>query len=78
MRILVSNDDGITAPGLAAIQKIAATLSDDIWIVAPETEQSCAAHSLSLRRPLRIRQIDERRFAVDGTPTDCVLLAIKD
>jgi 5'-nucleotidase len=78
MRILVTNDDGINAPGIAVLHTIAASLSDDIWVVAPETEQSCAAHSLSLRRPLRIRQITDRHFAVDGTPTDSVLLAIKE
>jgi 5'-nucleotidase len=78
MRILVTNDDGINAPGIGVLQMIASSLSDDVWVVAPETEQSCAAHSLSLRRPLRIRSITERHFAVDGTPTDCVLLAIKE
>lgn len=58
------------------LEKIARTLSDDVWVVAPETEQSGASHSLTLHRPLRMRQMGERRFAVDGTPTDCVLLAI--
>jgi 5'-nucleotidase len=75
-RILLSNDDGIHAPGLEVLEKIARTLSDDVWVVAPETEQSGASHSLTLHRPLRMRQMGERRFAVDGTPTDCVLLAI--
>ena len=75
-RILVTNDDGIHAPGLKVLEKIARALSDDVWVVAPETEQSGASHSLTLRRPLRVRQLGERRFAVDGTPTDCVLLAI--
>lgn len=78
MRILVTNDDGINAPGLAVLHQIAASLSDDVWIVAPETEQSCASHSLSLRRPLRIRSLTTHSYAVDGTPTDCVLLAIKE
>lgn len=78
MRILITNDDGIQAPGLEALKTIAATLSDDIWVVAPETEQSCASHSLSLRRPLRIRSLSPRIYAVDGTPTDCVLLAVKE
>lgn len=77
-RILISNDDGIEAPGIKVLARIAATLSDDVWVVAPETEQSGAGHSLTLRRPLRIRKVDERRYAVDGTPTDCVLLAINE
>lgn len=75
-RILLSNDDGFDAPGLAVLRRIAATLSDDVWVVAPETEQSGAGHSLTLRRPLRIRERGARAFSVDGTPTDCVLLAI--
>jgi 5'-nucleotidase len=75
-RILVSNDDGINAPGLKVLEKIARRLSDDVWVVAPEVEQSGAGHSLTLRRPLQVRQISSRRFAVDGTPTDCVLLAV--
>ena len=75
-RILVTNDDGIHAPGLEVLETIARTLSDDVWVVAPETEQSGASHSLTLRRPLRVRRLAARRFAVDGTPTDCVLLAI--
>ena len=75
-RILLSNDDGINAPGLAVLERIARSLSDDIWVVAPETEQSATSHSLTLHRPLRLRQIEERRFALDGRPTDCALLAI--
>jgi 5'-nucleotidase len=75
-RILLSNDDGIAAPGLKLLEKIARTLSRDVWVVAPELEQSGAGHSLTLRRPLRIRQTGRRRYAVDGTPTDSVLLGI--
>jgi 5'-nucleotidase len=75
-RILVTNDDGVHAPGLKILESIARALSPDVWVVAPEMEQSAASHSLTLRRPLRIRRIGPRRFAVDGTPTDCVLLAI--
>ncbi len=75
-RILLSNDDGINAPGLAVLERIARTLSDDVWVVAPETEQSASSHSLTLHRPLRLREIDERHFALDGRPTDCALLAI--
>jgi 5'-nucleotidase len=75
-RILLSNDDGIAAPGLKVLERVARQLSRDIWVVAPELEQSGAGHSLTLRRPLRIRQLGRRRFAVDGTPTDAVLLAV--
>src|SRR3546814_5799062 len=77
-RILVSNGDGIEAPGSKGLERIAAALSDDVWVVAPETEQSGTGHSLTLRRPLRVRAVEERRYAVDGTPTDCVLLAINE
>jgi 5'-nucleotidase len=75
LRILVSNDDGIHAPGLAVAEKIARSLSDDIWVVAPETEQSGASHSLTLTLPLRLRQAGHQRFALSGTPTDCVMMA---
>src|SRR5947209_15563061 len=74
MRILVTNDDGIHAPGLAVAERIARSLTDDVWVVAPETEQSGASHSLTLSLPLRLREIDARRFAVTGTPTDCVMM----
>ena len=74
MRILVTNDDGIHAPGLAVAENIARALSDDVWVVAPESEQSGASHSLTLTMPLRLRQISERRYAVSGTPTDCVMM----
>lgn len=77
LRILVSNDDGINAPGLKVMEKVARALSNDIWVVAPELEQSGAGHSLTLQQPLRIRRLSPRRFAVNGTPTDCVLLAVK-
>jgi 5'-nucleotidase len=70
IRILLSNDDGINAPGLASLEKIARSLSDDVWIVAPETEESGASRKLTLTSPLRIRELDKRRFAVQGTPTD--------
>ena len=76
-RILVTNDDGIQAPGLKVLEKIARQLSKDVWVVAPEVEQSGAGHSLTLRRPLRMRRLGAKRFAVDGTPTDSVLLALK-
>ncbi|MBI3677475.1 MAG: 5'/3'-nucleotidase SurE [Proteobacteria bacterium] len=78
MRILVTNDDGIHAPGLAVAEKIARALSDDVWVVAPETEQSGASHSLTLSQPLRLRKIEDKRFALTGTPTDCVMMAVAD
>jgi 5'-nucleotidase len=74
-RILVTNDDGIHAPGIKTLERIAKALSKDVWVVAPETEQSATSHSLTLRRPLRSRKQGPRRFSVDGTPTDCVLVA---
>lgn len=78
IRILVTNDDGINAEGLKILEKIALAISDDVWVVAPEAEQSGVAHSLTLHLPVRVRKISPRRFAVGGTPTDCVLLAIKE
>ena len=75
-RILVANDDGIDAPGLQLLEKIARSMSDEVWVVAPSAEQSATGHSLTLRRPLRIKNRGRRRFAVNGTPTDCVLLAV--
>lgn len=75
-RILVTNDDGVNARGLDILADIARAFSDDVWIVAPEAEQSGAGHSLTLRRPLRMTQRGERRYSVDGTPTDCVLMAV--
>ena len=77
MRILVTNDDGIHAPGLAACEEIARALSDDVWVVAPESDQSGVSHSLSLNDPLRLREIGPRHFAVKGTPTDCVIMGVR-
>ena len=78
MRILCTNDDGIHAEGLACLERIAGALSDDIWVVAPEIEQSGASRALTLSIPLRVRKLDDRRFAVAGTPTDCVELAVQE
>lgn len=75
-RILVTNDDGIAAPGLKLLARIARSLSKDVWVIAPEVEQSAASHSLTVRTPLRVRKLGPRRFAVNGTPTDCVLVAV--
>ena len=77
MRILITNDDGIHAPGLEACERIARVLSDDVWIVAPETDQSGVAHSLSLNDPLRLGEVSERCYAVKGTPTDCVIMGVR-
>lgn len=77
MRILVTNDDGIHAPGLDVCIAIAESLSDDVWVIAPETDQSGVAHSLSLNNPLRLRQAGPQRFAVSGTPTDCVIMGLR-
>jgi 5'-nucleotidase len=76
MRILLTNDDGYHAPGLKVLEDIAATLSDDIWVVAPSEEQSGAGHSLTLSRPVRVRRHGEKRYAVAGTPTDAVMMAL--
>ena len=76
MRILLTNDDGIHAPGLTVLEAIAAQLSDDVWICAPAEEQSGAGHSLTLSRPVRVREHDSRRFSVSGTPTDAVMMAL--
>jgi len=76
MRILLTNDDGIYAPGFEVLERIAARLSDDIWAVAPAEEQSGAGHSLTLSRPVRLRRLGDKRFAVAGTPTDAVMLAL--
>lgn len=77
LRILLTNDDGIHAPGLKVLHRIARHLSNDLWIVAPETEQSGASHSLTLTVPLRVRRIGPRRFAIQGTPGDSVMMAVK-
>ncbi len=76
-RILVTNDDGIHAPGLKVLEAMAHQLADEVWTVAPEINHSGAGHSLTIKRPLRVEQLSERRYSVDGTPTDCVLLALQ-
>ncbi len=77
MRILVTNDDGIHAPGLTVLEEIARQFSDDVWVVAPAEEQSGAGHSLTLNHPVRLRKHGERRFSVSGTPTDAVTMGLK-
>ena len=78
MRILLTNDDGIAADGLAALRRIAAELSDDVWVCAPEQEQSGAGRALTLSEPVRVREIAPKVFAVSGTPTDCAMIAIQE
>lgn len=74
-KILVTNDDGYFSEGIAALSESLASVGE-VFVVAPASEQSATAHSITLTRPLRVRQIEERKYSVDGTPTDCVLLAI--
>ena len=74
-RILITNDDGIHSEGIEALEA-AMNQIGEVYVVAPASEMSGASHSLTLERPLRIRQIDERHWTVDGTPTDCVTLAL--
>ena len=76
MRILISNDDGIRSHGLEVLERIALSISSDVWIVAPSEDQSGASHSLTLQRPLRLQKICEKKYSVSGTPTDCVLMAL--
>lgn len=77
MRILITNDDGFDAQGLRILRKIAETFTDDVWLVAPETNQSGASHALTLQVPLRYREVGERAFAVKGTPVDCVIMGAR-
>ncbi len=75
-RILLTNDDGIRAPGLAALRR-ALSARWETWVVAPDREQSASSHALTLHDPLRLQSLEERVFAVSGTPTDCVLLSVR-
>ncbi|MEB3438074.1 5'/3'-nucleotidase SurE [Pseudomonas sp. A2] len=76
-RVLVTNDDGIDAPGLRVLEEVAAQIANEVWVVAPLKDQSGTSHSLSLHAPLRISEHGERRFAVTGTPGDCVVMAVQ-
>jgi len=78
MRILLTNDDGIEAEGLACLERIARTLSDDVWVCAPAVEQSGKGRGITLTEPMRVHRFGDKRFAVTGTPTDCVVLAVND
>jgi 5'-nucleotidase len=77
MRILITNDDGVHAHGLKVLERIARKLGDEVFVVAPESDQSGVAHSLSLNNPMRLREIGPRHFAVQGTPTDCVIMGVR-
>lgn len=76
MRILLSNDDGYFSPGLAALERAALTLSDDVWVVAPERKRSSMGHGLSLHDTFTMRELGQRRYACSGTPADCVIAAL--
>ena len=76
-RVLLTNDDGIDAPGLAVLEQVAAELAREVWIVAPAHDQSGTSHSISLHSPLRVARLGDRRFAVVGTPGDCTVLAAR-
>jgi 5'-nucleotidase len=75
--ILVTNDDGIRAPELAILAQAMAAIGE-VWVYAPDRQQSAVGHGVSLHRPLRVTQLEERVFMVDGTPADCVMLAVRD
>lgn len=76
MRILLSNDDGYDAPGMETLRRIAEALTDDIIVVAPAKEQSGASRSLTLHDPIRLNKFSDREYSVEGTPTDCVMMAL--
>jgi len=76
-KVLLTNDDGFDAPGLRTLAEVAEELADEVWIVAPNYDQSGTSHSLSLHSPLRVSQKDERRYSVSGTPGDCVVMAVR-
>lgn len=81
MRILITNDDGINAPGLAVLEQIAAEIAGphgEVWVVAPAFEQSGVAHKISYTHPMLIAQMGDRRFAAEGAPADCVLAGLHD
>src|SRR3712207_8631629 len=76
-RILLTNDDGIDAPGLAVLEQVAAELAGEVWTVAPAHDQSGTSHSISLHSPLRLARLGDRRFSVVGTPGDCTVMAVR-
>tara|TARA_Y100000590_G_scaffold453067_1_gene597390 strand:- start:94 stop:879 length:786 start_codon:yes stop_codon:yes gene_type:complete len=78
MRILITNDDGINSYGIRILHQVAKNLTDDIWLIAPETEHSGKSHSITLNDPIRIRKVSLRKYAVSGTPTDCIILGLNE
>lgn len=76
MRILVCNDDGIEAPGIARLTEAARRISDDVWVVAPEVKHTAASSSLTIARPLVMQRLGERRYSCSGRPADCVVAAM--
>ncbi|MCY0094265.1 5'/3'-nucleotidase SurE [Hoeflea ulvae] len=76
MRILVCNDDGIEAPGLAMLERVARRLSDDVWVVAPDGKRTAASGSITIARPLQMTRLGDQRYACSGTPADCVVTAM--
>jgi len=77
-RILITNDDGIEAPGIKVLEEMVREFTDDVWVIAPDHERSGASHSISLHVPIRVRRVSEKGYAVLGTPTDCVLMAFNE
>ena len=77
-RILLTNDDGIDAEGLKVLEESIKLVAKDVWVVAPESEQSGSGHSITLRSPLRIRKVSDKHYAINGTPTDSVLLGVSE
>lgn len=75
-RVLLTNDDGIDAPGMAVLEEIAAQVAREVWVVAPEHDQSGQSHAISLHHALRVSERGERRFGVTGTPGDCAAMGI--
>jgi len=76
VRILVANDDGVRAPGIQARREVLVALGHDVWVVAPEKEQSARSHALTLHKPLRVKPLEPQRYSVSGTPADCVYLGL--
>lgn len=76
-RVLIVNDDGMHAPGITLLEKVIREHCDDVWVVAPDEEKSGASHSISMHTPIRKRDLDPRHFAIKGSPTDCVLMALQ-
>ena len=75
-RILLINDDGINAPGIELLERVVRRHCDDVWVVAPAEERSGASHAISMHDPIRMHKLDDRHFAIKGSPTDCALMGI--